>query len=62
MSSNGTTLVTGIDSKGDGVIGTFSLRFCEDGHYLRYPYVGGSLVFPDAGTSLGGSYGGALLL
>ena len=61
MSSNGTTLVTGIDSKGDGVIGTFSLRFCEDGHSLGYPGVGGSLGFPDAGPCLGGTKGGASL-
>ena len=51
----------GVASKGSGVIGALSLRFCEDCHSLAYPDVGGSLVFPDAGTFLGGSDGGVSL-
>ena len=61
MLSKGTTLGTGIASKGAGVIGAFYLIFCEDGHSLGYPYVGGSFGFPDAGPFLGGSDGRALV-
>ena len=60
-SPKGTTLGTGITAEGAGVIGTCSLRFCEDVHSLGYPGVGGSLGFLDAGPCLGGTKGGASL-
>ena len=59
-SVKGTTLGTGIAAEGAVVLGTCSLRLCEDGHLLGYTNVGGSLVFPDAGLCLGGTKGGAL--
>ena len=61
-SSKGTTLGTGISAEVAGFICTCSLRFCEYGHLLGYPDVGGSLGFPDAGPCLGGTKGGAPLL
>ena len=60
-SPKGTQLGMGIDVEEAGVIGTCSLRFCEDGHSLGYPNIGGSLGFPDAGTCLGGTKGGLSL-
>ena len=54
-----TILGTGISEEGAGFIGSCSLRLCENGHLLRYPDVGGSLVFPDADPCLGGAKGGA---
>ena len=59
-SPKGTILGTGFAAEGAGVIGTCSLRFCEDGHSLGYPNVGGSLEFPDAGPCPSGAKGGAL--